>query len=199
MVSKMSSGQTPPAIEDAKLVREVLSGRTEAFGELVKRYQSKIYMMGLFYTRHPAAAEDVVQEVFLATYQSLGKFDQSRSFTNWILKIATNHCYKAIRKKPAIPLSDKEIPIFCDPLDEQLLRERQEAVAGALSSLPEDFKLVVWLFYFFERSYQQISDILEIPVHLVKIRLFRARRQMGQTLKQSPELEAALPEKSTQA
>lgn len=177
------SGAPPHAPEDAELVRQVLGGRTEAFGELVKRYQSKIFMMSLSYVRRPAVAEDVVQEVFIATYQSLGRFDQSRSFTNWILKIATNHCYKALRKKVPLPMPEKEIPIFCDPLDEHLLRERQEAVAAALSQLPDDFRLVVWLFYFFERSYQQISEILEIPLHLVKIRLFRARRMMGQALK----------------
>ncbi len=178
-------GAHPP--EDAEIVRQVLAGRVEAFGELVKRYQSKIYMMALYHVRRPAAAEDVVQEVFIATYQSLGRFDQSRSFTNWILKIATNHCYKALRKKTPVPLPDAEIPIFCDPLDEQLRRERQEAVGAAMARLPEDFKLVVWLFYFFERSYQQISEILEIPQHLVKIRLFRARRILGQTLqKEAP-------------
>ena len=173
-------GSHPP--EDAEIVRQVLAGRVEAFGELVKRYQSKIYMMALFHVRRPAASEDVVQEVFIATYQSLGRFDQSRSFTNWILKIATNHCYKALRKKAPVPLPDAEIPIFCDPLDEQLRRERQETVGAAMARLPDDFKLVVWLFYFFERSYQQISEILEIPQHLVKIRLFRARRMLGQTL-----------------
>lgn len=173
-------GSHPP--EDAEIVRQVLAGRVEAFSELVKRYQSKIYMMALYHVRRPAAAEDVVQEVFIATYQSLGRFDQSRSFTNWILKIATNHCYKALRKKAPVPLPDAEIPIFCDPLDEQLRRERQETVGAAMARLPDDFKLVVWLFYFFERSYQQISEILEIPQHLVKIRLFRARRMLGQTL-----------------
>lgn len=173
-------GSHPP--EDAEIVRQVLAGRVEAFGELVKRYQSKIYMMALYHVRRPAAAEDIVQEVFIATYQSLGRFDQSRSFTNWILKIATNHCYKALRKKTPVPLSDAEIPIFCDPLDEQIRRERQETVGAAMARLPDDFKLVVWLFYFFERSYQQISEILEIPQHLVKIRLFRARRMLGQTL-----------------
>lgn len=178
-------GSHPP--EDAEIVRQVLAGRVEAFSELVKRYQSKIYMMALYHVRRPAAAEDVVQEVFIATYQSLERFDQSRSFTNWILKIATNHCYKALRKKAPVPLPDAEIPIFCDPLDEQLRRERQEAVGAAMARLPDDFKLVVWLFYFFERSYQQISEILEIPQHLVKIRLFRARRMLGQTLqKEAP-------------
>lgn len=169
--------------EDAEIVRQVLAGRVEAFGELVKRYQGKIYMMALYHVRRPAAAEDIVQEVFIATYQSLGRFDQTRSFTNWILKIATNHCYKALRKKAPTPLPDTEIPVFCDPLDEQLQRERQETVGAAMARLPDDFKLVVWLFYFFERSYQQISEILEIPQHLVKIRLFRARRMLGQTLK----------------
>jgi len=179
----MTEHPSATELEAAEIVRQVLAGRTEAFGELVKRYQSKIFMMALYYLRRPAAAEDIVQEVFIATYQSLGKFDQTRSFTNWILKIATNHCYKALRKKAPVPLSDAEIPVFCDPLDEQLQRERQEAVGAAMSRLPEDFKLVVWLFYFFERSYQQISEILEIPQHLVKIRLFRARRMLGQTLK----------------
>lgn len=181
--------------DDAEIVRQVLSGRTEAFGEIVKRYQSKIFMMALYYVRRPAAAEDILQEVFIATYQSLGRFDQSRSFTNWILKIATNHCYKALRKKNPVSLPEKEIPIFCDPLDDQLLRERQEAVAEAMSKLPEDFKLVVWLFYFFERSYQQISEILEIPQHLVKIRLFRAKRLLGQVLKNFSDTDAPISAK----
>ncbi|HOY67011.1 MAG TPA: sigma-70 family RNA polymerase sigma factor [Candidatus Ozemobacteraceae bacterium] len=193
MTDKPVPGTPGLAPEDAELVRQVLNGHTDAFGELVRRYQSKIYMMALYHTRQPSAAEDVVQEVFLAVYKSLGRFDQARSFTNWILKIATNHCYKAIRRRPAIPLPDRDIPVFCDPLDDQLLKERQEAVGAALAKLPEDFRLVVWLYYFFERSYQQIADILEIPLHLVKIRLFRAKRSLGQALRQSSAIEPELP------
>ncbi|NLI77969.1 MAG: sigma-70 family RNA polymerase sigma factor [Candidatus Riflebacteria bacterium] len=176
-----------PSPED--LARQVMAGQTGAFAEIIRRYQAKIFGMALFYTRSAAAAEDVVQDVFVATYQSLGRYDPSRSFTNWILQIATNHCCKAIRRPAGAKKPLDEPSPFVDPLETQIDRERQAMVLDGLKQLPEDQRLVIWLFYFFERSYVQISEILEIPLHLVKIRLFRGKKALGTILRQHPGLD----------
>ncbi|RCK79666.1 MAG: RNA polymerase sigma factor SigW [Candidatus Ozemobacter sibiricus] len=161
-----------------------MAGHPDAFAEIIRRYQGKIFSMALFYTRSVAAAEDVVQEIFLATYQSLGRYDPTRSFTNWILQIATHHCCKAVRRPAGARRAPEEaIHPFVDPEETLLARERQDMVISALKSLPDDQKLVIWLFYFFDRSYAQIAEILDIPLHLVKIRLFRGKKALGDILR----------------
>ncbi|MBF0545872.1 MAG: sigma-70 family RNA polymerase sigma factor [Candidatus Riflebacteria bacterium] len=162
------------------IVKQVLSGKHDSFAEIVRRFQHKIYGMAIGYTRNPESASDLTQEIFLETFKSLSRFDQTRSFTNWILKIASNHCYKFLRKKTTLPLTEdiEQVSDF-DPLEVAVETEAREQVLEAFNKLGEDLKITAWLFYFFERSCNQISEILEIPLSLVKVRLFRARQAMG--------------------
>ncbi len=171
--------------EIIEIVKRVLAGQRDDFGEIIRRYQVKIFGMAIFHTRNATLAEELTQEIFVQTFQSLPRFDQTKSFTNWILRIATNHCYKSLRRKPSISLDGKEIPLYIDPLDDHVRQERRQMVMEALSKLPEEQKLVIWMFYFFERSYEQISEILEMPLHLVKIRLFRGKKALGELLRKT--------------
>ena len=171
---------------DQDLVRQVLNGHTNAFGELVRRYQGKIFRMSFLVTRNGPAAEDLSQEIFLAAFSSLPRFDLNRSFTNWILKIATNHCMNSIRRSSRPSKAVIEVKPLGSPEEEQLLKEEREKVLEALLQVEDEYKLVIWLYYFLERSYLQISEILDIPLHLVKIRLFRGKKMLGQLLKHFP-------------
>ncbi len=164
------------------LVQAVMSGHKESFSELIRPYQSRIYGMAMGYTRNPEEAKDLAQDVFVATFQSLPRFDRVRPFRNWILKIATHHCYMFLRKRgrptPPPPLPPPE----ADPLDVQVETESREEIRAAFHRLEEDQKMVVWLYYFFNRSCQEIAEILEISLALVKVRLFRARQALGSIL-----------------
>jgi len=180
-----SVNQEPSPVD---LARKTIGGKQEAFSEIIRRYQAKIFGMALFYTRSPSSAEDLTQEIFIATYFSLGRYDPGRSFTNWILKIASNQCCKFVRKPASARLPIDEPSPFADPLEEQIDKERREIVITHFKRLQEDQRLVLWLFYFFERTYIQISEILDIPLHLVKIRLFRGKKALGEMLRKDPGL-----------
>ncbi|MFZ2957352.1 MAG: sigma-70 family RNA polymerase sigma factor [Candidatus Ozemobacteraceae bacterium] len=164
------------------IVQRVLAGKTNEFAEIVRRYQAKIFGMALAYTRNTEAAGDLVQDIFLATYESLPRYDQARSFTNWILKIATHHCYKFLRRDRRPQHSEEPQNNLPDPLETALQKERSERVLAVFHLLNEEMKMVVWLYYFFDRKCEQIAEILEISTSLVKVRLFRARQTMGKAL-----------------
>ncbi|MBI3040000.1 RNA polymerase sigma factor [bacterium] len=173
-------------LPDVELVRQSLLGKKDAFVEIIKRYQKKAFGMAFFHCRNKSEAEDLTQEIFLSTYSSLSRFDQTRSFTNWFLRIVTNHCLNYAKKKRNSPLLvDVSLfpPLLSDPAVEQIAQEQREKLFTALNQINEDFRLPLWLFYFFDRSYEQISEILEIPINLVKVRLFRGKLAIGKLIK----------------
>lgn len=167
---------------DALLVKKILAGHRDAFADIVRRYQNRIYGMALHYTRNTEEARDLTQDALVAVYNSLARFDQARSLTNWVLKIAVYHCYQYLRKSRR-PAKVLDLPAeFPDPLDVQVRAEQREKVLKAFDGLGDDLKMTVWLHYFLERSCKEIADILEISLELVKVRLFRARKILGENL-----------------
>jgi RNA polymerase sigma-70 factor (ECF subfamily) len=175
-----TAGQVSP---EAALIAEILAGRRDRFADLIRPFERRIYAMAWNFTHHHEAANDLAQEIFLATYRSLPTFNRSRPFLPWLMRIATNHCYKALHRRSREPILSKPVgPEPPDPLLVQVRAEWRAEVLAAFQALPDDFKLVVWLYYFFERSCRQIAEILEISEDLVKIRLFRARKLMGARL-----------------
>jgi RNA polymerase sigma-70 factor (ECF subfamily) len=167
---------------DALLVKKILSGQRDSFADIVRRYQNRIYGMALSYTRNPEEARDLTQDSLVAVYNSLARFDQTRSLTNWVLKIAVYHCYQYLRKSRR-PAKVLDLPAeFPDPLDVQVRADQREKVLKAFDGLGEDLKMTVWLHYFLERSCKEIAEILEISLDLVKVRLFRARKVLGEIL-----------------
>lgn len=191
MSERAPGGQEVDA-EIQRLLAEVGNGNGAAFAGIVERYQRKVFGMALAYTRNRATAEDLVQEVFMAVYQSLPRYDPKRSFTNWILRITQNQCCKALRKRQPLPCEHLEAVVEFDPAAETVKQEEREEILGAFHALQEDFRLVVWLFYFLDRNLAQIADILDISVNLAKIRLFRARQAMAGMLAKSRETAAKM-------
>ena len=177
----MSSGPSAEATLK-KHISRVLDGDRNAYRFIIEAYQRKVFSISLCFTRSVPAAEDLTQDTFLAVYESLHRFDLERSFTNWILRIATNHGLKFKRKKRAIPSDKIEISVEPEPLANLINEEQQRLVIQALEKLPEEQKLALWLYYFLDQSYAQIAEILEMPLHLVKIRLFRGKKTLGELL-----------------
>lgn len=167
---------------DAALVDMILSGRKNCFAQIVDRYQNRVFAITLSYCRNLEEARDLTQDIFIAVFNSLARFDKARSLTNWVLKISVYHCYQYLRKTrrpPKLP----ELPAdFPDPLDVQLKAELKGKLLRAFDNLNEDLKLPVWLYYFLDRNCKEIAEILEISLDLVKIRLFRARKFLGEQI-----------------
>lgn len=178
-------------LADEALVKLCLEGDCTAFAEIVNRYQKQIFTLAYRLTNQVEDAQDLAQEAFLKIYQVLDKYDTSRPFFPWMYKVATNVCYTALRKKPQeeIPL-DKVIEFAptvpqaaTQPEDYTEVKETQRLVQQALAQLPEKYKVPMVLRYLEDMTYQQIADVMEVPITTIETRLFRGRSLLQKRLK----------------
>ena len=177
-------------LADETLVRLCLRGDRAAFAEIVTRYQKQIFSLAYRLTNQVEDAQDLAQEAFLKIYQVLGKYDTSRPFFPWMYKVAANVCYTALRKRPQdeVPL-DKVIEFAptipqaaTQPEDYTETKEIQRAVQEALSGLPDKYKVPLVLRYLEDMTYQQIADVMDLPLTTIETRLFRGKSLLQKRL-----------------
>jgi len=158
------------------------------FVGLVDRYEAKlrryIRRLGKFSTEDE---DDLLQNIFIKTYQNLNAFDTSLKFSSWVYRIAHNETISYMRHRTARPeghagyVTDEEFNNLASDLDihkEVELKEIRGAVLHALESLDKKYQDILVLKYFEYKSYEEISDILLIPPGTVAVRLSRAKEQM---------------------
>ena len=173
---------------DEELVQLVLKNKTEAFDILAKRYEKKLLRYGRRFLYNYENIEDVVQNVLTKAYVNLKSFDSSRKFSPWIYRIAHNEFINLIKKEKKEPFLFLETDIiFSFPGKEDFLkdietREKKEEIEKYLYKLKEKYREVIVLYYFEEKDYREISDILKIPVSTVGIRLKRGRSEIKKLL-----------------
>lgn len=182
---------TPAAREttDEIIARQVQAGEAEAFGELVGRYQEKMIRYGRKFLRGYADIEDAVQEVFIKAYQNINSFDASKKFSSWIYRIAHNEFINMIKKKgrEPLPFFDPDTlwphPLSHDLTDDGIKRsETKAAVESGLDKLAPKYREILVLYYLQELSYQEIADVLRIPIATVGVRLKRGREALKKLL-----------------
>jgi RNA polymerase sigma-70 factor (ECF subfamily) len=179
-------------IEDKQLVARALAGSQDAYREIVDRYQRPIYSLVIRMVRDPSAAEDLAQEVFCKAFRALGSFDHSRKFSSWLFKIAHNAAIDQLRKRrvPTISLEIEDAELndplrsYADPNaedpDESLKRqEMAHAIESSLDSLRPEYREILVLRFEQEKSYEEISEITELPLGTVKTHLHRARKALA--------------------
>ena len=170
--------------EDKIVVAQVLAGQKELFRLLIKRHERAVYGMGMSFLRNTEDASDFTQDVFLKVYRNLSQFEGRSRFSTWLYKIAYN---SAINNKSRIKeyysLAEDEIAVETDNPERKLLRDlARDAVLDAVKELPERFRLCVDLFFFYDRSYQEIEAITGYPVNTVKSHVFRAKKILREKL-----------------
>ncbi len=179
--------------EDHALVQAALEGDDRAFAELVSRYSGALYRLAWRMLRNEEEARDAVQEVFLRVHRALASFDQRRKFSTWILRITTNHCIDRIRRRRlktlSINVDDDEDRAPIDLVDNGPTPEAnygraslQEMLDGLVAKLPPIYRAVVELRYKQQLAYEEIAQVLEIPLGTVKARLHRAHRQLKESI-----------------
>jgi len=181
---------------DKEIIDRALSGDQRAYSDLVNKYRDLIFNLIYRMIGNREEAEDLVQEVFIKAFTALSTFNEQYAFSTWLYKIAVNHCIDALRKKKlrTLPLDkpisfkDKELKreypdLSPGPEGKLLSEERAEIVQKAIHSLPEKYRTVILLRHTEEKSYEEISAILNIPLGTVKARLFRARELLKKKLK----------------
>ncbi|MBL8030331.1 MAG: RNA polymerase sigma factor [Candidatus Doudnabacteria bacterium] len=174
-----------PENTDEKIAEDVQAGKTQAFGELVTRYEKKLSRYAKKFLFDHLESEDLVQEIFLKAFLNIQSFDTKRSFNSWVYRIAHNLFINEIKKKGKEPLPffdpDTLFPHPTEPkkADDAIKEEElQKMMNACLSKLSPKYREVMILFYAEELSYEQISDILRIPASTVGVRLSRAKKAL---------------------
>lgn len=187
-------------ISDNNLFRAFLTGREEAFAQLVRRYQRELFAYLARFTGDAALAEDVFQETFLQVYQSARQFDPDRAFRSWLYAVATNKARDALRKTgrhrvvsldavsegidgEPLPYADLLTDSMPSPEEISVNRETCQVVQTLVAELPEPLREVLLLSYFHRLPHREVADILSIPVGTVKSRLHAAVRAFAEKWK----------------
>lgn len=169
---------------DARLVRACNNGDRVAYETLLTRYQKPIYNVAMRMLRDQEDARDVVQIVFTRVFEKLQQFNFEHKFYSWIYRIAINESIDILnRRNRSAPLEDEAgIAGGSTPFEECNDDERSAALQAAMMKLPSDYRAVIVLRHFVDRSYQEMSEILGIPEKTVKSRLFTARQLLREQL-----------------
>ena len=179
---------------ESQLLEKAKNGSLPAFEELVLLYEKKVYNYCFRMTNSREDAEDLTQEVFIKVYKSLGSFKGNSQFSTWLYRIAHNICIDKYRKQKAvlIPLSGQNEDGEERPLDlksgeptpeEQLLAcERQALVQSCINSLKPGYRSVIILRDLQHHTYEEIADILRVPLGTVKSHISRARAALRDAL-----------------
>ena len=177
--------------DDAELVRRTMHGDTEAYGELVSRYQSAVYAVAHYYAGRHGAAEDIAQDAFLAGYKNLPRLKDPGRFAPWIKEIACRTAANWLRKHGKRLESETPLPhrreIYIEDAREGPAKafernERMERVQRAIESLPEHYRLPVVLRYLQDLSYEEIAQFTSLSRDEVRGILYRAGRQLREAL-----------------
>lgn len=173
---------------DEAIAQAVQSGETQAFGELVERYEKKLMRYAKRFLFGYDEAEDMVQEVFLKAYANIQGFDSKRSFSAWIYRIAHNQFINTIKKKgkEPLPFFDPDTlfphPVAPSQADDEIKeKELKSLMDSCLNELSPKYREVLVLYYYEDMDYQKISDIIKVPVSTVGVRLKRAKDALRQT------------------
>ena len=173
-------------LDDFELINRILSGDNDAFSEIVTRYKNLVYSVILRMINDYEEANDISQEVFIKVYKNLSKYQPEFKFSTWIMRITTNHVIDYLRKRKQETVNiedvDYELSSSSNPEREYLEKEQSEIFAKAIGKLPEMYKLPIVLYHIKRFSYQEIADMLNIPLSKVKNRIFRGRRLLKDIL-----------------
>ena len=186
-----SAAAKAPALDDRELVRLAQQEDQQAFEELVRRHQHRVFAVAGGILRRREDVEDVSQQVFVKAYFSLKRFDQRAAFSTWLYKITVNECWDLLRKKKVRPL------VYESDLSEEQARqvtaaeekggggpdiserlEARERVERLLDGLDERDRLMLVLKEVEGFAVEEIAEVLDLNANTVKVRLFRARRRI---------------------
>ncbi|MBD3285199.1 sigma-70 family RNA polymerase sigma factor [candidate division WOR-3 bacterium] len=170
---------------DARLVELTKDGDTDAFEELVKRYQRQVLSTAYRYVGDASAAEDLAQEVFIKVWEKAGAFKGRSRFSTWLYRIVVNHClnYQDKRKRRRTVDLDERIADNAEGVQERIERNRKvQIVRDAVSRLPERQRIALILSRFEGHSYAEIARIMKTSLSSVESLIFRAKDNLKKTL-----------------
>ena len=172
---------------EARWLERARQGDPQAFAELVEAYQRPVFNLCYRMLGEAGEAEDAAQECFLRGYNNMRRYDPTRSFSTWLLSIASHHCIDQLRRRRLPVDSLEELEPWEEPADQNpgpetatARREGRQAARALLARLGPQDRAVVVLRYWDELSTEEIAEALSLTVKAVKSRLHRARKQMAE-------------------
>jgi RNA polymerase sigma-70 factor (ECF subfamily) len=177
---------------DEVIVERALGGDAEAFGELVRRWERRIFALAYGMLGREEDARDATQETFLAAFRSLRGFRGEAKVSSWLHRIAVNQCLTRqrrakVRSESALDADDDGAAQVAAPLEQSPARvvegrQRTAAVRRALNGLPVDLRQIVVMKEFEELTFREIAEALELPLSTVKSRLYTGLKQLQMRL-----------------
>ncbi len=183
-------------LTDEQLVEKAVGNSPEAFGEIVKRWERKIFALCFGMLNREDEAKDAAQETFIAAFRNLKNFRGDAKVSSWLHRIAINQCLTTKRRAKSRSesfIDDGEnqnekffvAPTKLLPSRTTEQNERLQFVRQAVKSLPVDLRQIVLMKEFEEMTFQEIADTLDLPLSTVKSRLYTALKQLRMKLEKN--------------
>ncbi|HEY8916298.1 MAG TPA: sigma-70 family RNA polymerase sigma factor [Chitinophaga sp.] len=178
-------GTISNSMSDEELIARVLAGEKRLFELLIRKYNQRLYRIGMSILEIEAEAEDAMQTAYINAYENLPRFEQRSSFGTWLTRIMLNQCYEQKRKSMRV-LSNLEQPdnfiSMRTPANELDNKELSHVLEQAIAQLPEKYRLVFVLREMEDLSVRETSAVLNIEEPNVKVRLNRAKTMLRENL-----------------
>lgn len=184
-------------LTDEQLVEMAIADDAQAFGEIVKRWERKIFALCFGMLAREEEARDAAQETFISAFRNLRNFRGEAKVSSWLHRIAVNQCLTQMRRAKTRSesfLDDEDEAadkIFVAPSRQMPSRtaeqnERMAIVRQAVNALPPDLRQIVVMKEFEEMTFQDIADVLDVPLSTVKSRLYTGLKQLRMKLERTP-------------
>lgn len=181
--SRATTSMNSTQLSDEQVVVAVRKENKELYSEIIQRYQSKLshYLRKFIHDRDEL--EDVLQAVFIKAYENLYGFDEKRKFSSWIYRIAHNEAINHIKKHARVSVSIDEVGMILldekidlpNGVDQEMLKRKME---DALSEMKEKYRTPLLLYFFEQKSYEEMSEILRIPISTVGTLMARGKKNL---------------------
>jgi RNA polymerase sigma-70 factor (ECF subfamily) len=170
-------------VDDEEIIKLIQKGEAARYGEIIDRYQKKLarYIKELV-NQDEMTVEDLVEETLIKGYINIQGFDHRKKFSSWIYRIGHNLAVDFMKKKRNMRLYDWAEEVYQDKTEsdenKEINRDENERLMGAINRMENKYKEVLWLYYFEDKSYDEISDILEKSTNYVGVILSRAKEKL---------------------
>lgn len=187
------SVRSPAQTEELAFVARARAGDQDAFAVLVRLHQRQVYNLALHMLRNPEEASEAAQEVFLAAWQGLHSFRGDARFSTWLHRITYNHCLRVVEQRRRDAATQTELSAqyalehhpataLSAQHAEDAERLMREHVRGEIANLPAKYRAVLVLRHLQELSYEEMAEVMRVPIGTVKTQLFRARTMLKDRL-----------------
>lgn len=178
----LQKGQIP----DGELIQRILTGEKHLFEQIIRRYNQRLYRMGMSILNDGMEVEDMMQSTYVKAYEHLSSFESRSSFITWLTRIMMNECLKQKNKGRRLTLAGdrpfERITNMKTPAQELINKELNAVLENAISGLPEKYRVVFILREVEDLSIKETAELLDLEVPNVKVRLNRAKTMLRENL-----------------